>query len=148
MSTNYLRAFVESVADVPSELERWFRGMRELDERAHGLQVQLEADCQQQLRLVADAHQQGTVSKSTATPVSAPKRQRAAPPVSLPASPSAPAGGASAPAPAGALSPQQQQQKNEELTQRIERTTAELLKLSAEKVRSYVHVWGRAPHAR
>lgn len=145
MSTNYLRSFIESgslpflpgflafgsgdahrcaasscsfltrpstkfslpgVSDVPAELERWFRGMRELDERAHGLQVQLEADCQQQLRLAAEQQQHGN------------KRAKATGDMD-----------------SGPTPPSQPGNEPVDLDQRIEDTTAELLKLSAEKVR-------------
>ncbi|KAL6786106.1 hypothetical protein ACKKBG_A01425 [Auxenochlorella protothecoides x Auxenochlorella symbiontica] len=112
MSTNYLRSFIESVSDVPAELERWFRGMRELDERAHGLQVQLEADCQQQLRLAAEQQQHGN------------KRAKATGDMD-----------------SGPTLPTQPGNEPVDLDQRIEDTTAELLKLSAEKTNAAQQIY-------
>lgn len=39
----YLRSYVESVAELPSELARKFKLMRDLDERAHALTAEAEA---------------------------------------------------------------------------------------------------------
>lgn len=89
---------------MPTELERWFRGIRELDEKAHALQLQLEADCLAQLRVVVEEAPAG-------------KRARA--------TPGSPADVAKTGHPSGEAS---------EIAQRIENTTAELLRLCAEKV--------------
>ena len=41
------------MAELPAELERNFRGLRELDEKAFALEQQVEADCLQQLKAAA-----------------------------------------------------------------------------------------------
>lgn len=92
------------VAGVPSELERWFRGIRELDDKAHALQLQLEADCNAQLRALLEES------------APAAKKVRVAAATGAPEAPPTPGTDTS------------------ELSQRIEATTAELLRLSAEKV--------------
>ncbi|EIE20485.1 hypothetical protein COCSUDRAFT_30639 [Coccomyxa subellipsoidea C-169] len=43
MTTHYLRNFVENVAEMPAELARRFKLMRDLDEKAHALQAEAEA---------------------------------------------------------------------------------------------------------
>ncbi|RMZ52384.1 hypothetical protein APUTEX25_000659 [Auxenochlorella protothecoides] len=86
--------------------------MRELDERAHGLQVQLEADCQQQLRLAAEQQQHGN------------KRAKGAGDMD-----------------AGPTPPSQPGNEPVDLDQRIEDTTAELLKLSAEKTNAAQQIY-------
>lgn len=45
----YLRNYVESVADLPSELSRCFKLMRELDSNAHELHVAAEAASRRRL---------------------------------------------------------------------------------------------------
>ena len=45
------------VADVPAELQRKFQLMRELDERTHQLEVQVDEDCLQQLKEAAEKQQ-------------------------------------------------------------------------------------------
>ncbi len=42
MTTYYLRNFVENVAEMPAELARRFKLMRDLDEKAHALQAEAE----------------------------------------------------------------------------------------------------------
>jgi LPS O-antigen subunit length determinant protein (WzzB/FepE family) len=58
------------VAELPAELERNFRGLRELDEKAFALEQQVEADCLQQLKAAAERQQETLASPS--------KRQKAA----------------------------------------------------------------------
>ena len=53
MTTYYLRNFVESVSELPSELARKFKLMRELDEKAHGLQAEAEAASRRRLEEAA-----------------------------------------------------------------------------------------------
>eukprot|EP00887_Chlorella_sp_A99_P004807 scaffold4.g4807.t1 len=48
--TSYLRSYIESVADVPQELNRKFAQIRELDERTHLLEKTVDADTIAQLR--------------------------------------------------------------------------------------------------
>jgi len=43
MTTYYLRNFVESVSEMPAELARKFKLMRELDEKAQSLQAESES---------------------------------------------------------------------------------------------------------
>lgn len=45
----YLRSYVESVAELPSELARKFKLMRELDEKAHALSAEAEAASRRRL---------------------------------------------------------------------------------------------------
>ncbi len=47
------------MADVPAELQRKFRLMRELDERTHQLEKHVDEDCMQQLRELAENQQGG-----------------------------------------------------------------------------------------
>lgn len=49
MTTYYLRNFVENVSEMPAELARRFKLMRELDEKAHALQAEAEAASRRQL---------------------------------------------------------------------------------------------------
>ena len=49
MTTYYLRNFVESVSELPSELARKFKLMRELDEKAHALQAEAEVASRKRL---------------------------------------------------------------------------------------------------
>lgn len=121
-SWGWLLVLATGVADVPTELDRWFRGMRELDEKAHTLQIQLEIDCQAQLRATAE------LAAATGPPtIKKPKVE--------------PDGSSTGPAGASALAspnptpPQAPGNESNELAQRIDNTTAELLKLSTEKVR-------------
>ena len=56
----YLRNYVESVAELPSELARKFRLMRELDEKAHALQAEAEAASRRRLEEAAQQVRLGT----------------------------------------------------------------------------------------
>lgn len=103
---------------MPADLERWFRGMRELDERAHALQVELEGDCEKQLRLVMEAAAGEGEGGEPGSKRLKTNPQRAGP---------ADEGEKGATAQVGF------QELNEEYMGRIEKTTAELLKISAEK---------------
>lgn len=69
--TSYLRSFIGSVADVPAELQRKFRLLRELDERTHQLEIRLETDCLEQLQEAAGKQQGDSLPP--------PKRQRLSP---------------------------------------------------------------------
>ncbi|GAB4824018.1 hypothetical protein N2152v2_011064 [Parachlorella kessleri] len=104
--TSYLRTFIASVADVPAELHRKFRLMRELDERTHQLEKQVDEDCLQQLKELAEKQQGDTLQSPN-------KRQRVS------SAGAAATGGSAA---------------TGELQDRIERNTNELIKLSEEKV--------------
>ncbi len=53
MTTYYLRNFVENVSDMPAELSRRFKLMREIDEKAHALQAEAEAASRKQLEEAA-----------------------------------------------------------------------------------------------
>ena len=53
MTTYYLRNFVENVSDMPAELARRFKLMREIDEKAHALQAEAEAASRKQLEEAA-----------------------------------------------------------------------------------------------
>ncbi len=48
-----MRNYVESVAELPAELARKFRLMRELDEKAHALQAEAEAASRSRLEEAA-----------------------------------------------------------------------------------------------
>ena len=61
----YLRNYVESVAELPSELARKFRLMRELDEKAHALQAEAEAASRRRLE---DAAQQARLESCLIMP--------------------------------------------------------------------------------
>jgi hypothetical protein len=52
-TTTYLRQFIEGVADVPKELERHFKGIRELDQRCNELQQRVDIDCLAELQEAA-----------------------------------------------------------------------------------------------
>ncbi|KAK9823528.1 hypothetical protein WJX72_003426 [[Myrmecia] bisecta] len=56
--TTYLRNYVESVAELPAELQRCFKLMRELDEKANDLKAEVDTACEQQLQEAEQ--QQGT----------------------------------------------------------------------------------------
>ena len=138
------------VADVPAELQRKFRLMRELDERTHQLETQVDADCLQQLKELAEkqpggprrgalvvAHhvQQGAWDYGCAIAVSYTcqgifwqrhSSVRAGDGLASPAKRQRTSSGGAAAASPGAASGQ--------LQERIENSTSELLKLSEEKV--------------
>ncbi|WPT12378.1 Inhibitor of growth protein 5 [Picochlorum sp. SENEW3] len=52
---SYLRAFIEGVTELPDELKRHFRGLRELDARVNSLQKKLDEDMVLQLKNAAAA---------------------------------------------------------------------------------------------
>lgn len=51
--TTYLRNYVGSVSELPGELARKFKLMRELDDKAHALQAEAEAAARQRLEELA-----------------------------------------------------------------------------------------------
>ena len=51
--TTYLRNYVGSVSELPGELARKFKLMRELDDKAHALQAEAEAAAKQRLEELA-----------------------------------------------------------------------------------------------
>lgn len=51
--TTYLKNYVGSVSDLPGELARKFKLMRELDDKAHVLQAEAEAAARQRLEELA-----------------------------------------------------------------------------------------------
>ena len=57
MTTTHLRNFVESVAELPAELQRCFRLMRELDDKAVGLRASADAAARRRLEELAAAKQ-------------------------------------------------------------------------------------------
>lgn len=103
--------------------------MRELDEKAHALQIQLELDCQAQLRATAEigaaagAHAAKRPKVEPGSPTPATATGQPAQPVNTPQAPG---------------------NEPNELSQRIENTTAELLKLSTEKASALLSgmYWG------
>lgn len=99
-----MRSYIESVSDVPLELQRQFGLMRELDERAYRLEQQVDTDMLQQLKAAAERQQE---------PMHSPTKRRQA---------AAAAGGTAA----GAA--------EQECAERIESSMNELVKLSDEKL--------------
>ena len=51
--TTYLRNYVGSVSELPGELARKFKLMRELDDKAQALQAEAEAAARQRLEVLA-----------------------------------------------------------------------------------------------
>lgn len=62
MAVEYLEKYIDRVADVPAELRRRFKLIRDLDERSTKLQVDLDEKCREQL-----VHVQSKAVKSSNT---------------------------------------------------------------------------------
>eukprot|EP00878_Enallax_costatus_P045127 GHUV01054055.1.p1 GENE.GHUV01054055.1~~GHUV01054055.1.p1 ORF type:complete len:108 (-),score=21.49 GHUV01054055.1:74-397(-) len=63
MAVEYLEKYIERVADVPAELRRRFKLIRDLDERSARLQADLDEKCREQL-----VNAQTKAAKGTNTP--------------------------------------------------------------------------------
>ncbi|EFN57412.1 hypothetical protein CHLNCDRAFT_142851 [Chlorella variabilis] len=72
---SYLRSYIESVADVPLELQRQFGLMRELDERSYRLQQQVDTDMLQQLKPLHSPTKRQKAAASGAAAAAAAERE-------------------------------------------------------------------------